>query len=208
MSIEPGSSAQQPRRARGSFATSAGCIRFCSAVGGGLRPLLRRVVVDLRVEVVCGGAFGSRLFGGVEHLVAALRRAGTTRSPRRPATPLPFRTVTVTFDGGGVFCLTLLPERGGVRDLRRLDVRVLERGRPPSWMSLDDAVQLELSTARSSIRSWKKWPPGSVCAKSAYEITWSRCSAWPPSPDLDVLRDRVDEARDAACTRSCARPAP
>ena len=72
MSIEPGSSASSSGRAR-QLRDVGGLHQVLQRDGGGLRALLRRVVVDLRVEDVLRGAFGSRLFGGDQRLVAALR---------------------------------------------------------------------------------------------------------------------------------------
>ena len=115
--------ARAARAVAGSGATSAGCIIACSAVAACLRPRLRLVVVDHRVEVVLARRVRLEVVRRRQHLVAAL-----AEQVRRVGRNAGDAAAVQHGDGhrrhGRRLLLELAAERGGVRRLRRLDVGI------------------------------------------------------------------------------------
>ena len=132
-----------------------------------------------------------------------LRRAGSDAFAAAPATPLPFSTVSVTFDGGGAVCFSFcLPSAAAFAAFDDCT-----SGFSNCLTALCDSVESTVHVfwhCTFWILSWKMWPPGSPAAKSAYVDDLVALHLATALADLDVVRDRVDERGISVNEKFCA----
>src|SRR5579871_1452239 len=126
-----------------------------------------------------------------------------------PETPLPFSTVSDTFEGGSVFVFTLLPSAAAFAAFG-VSTSGVSNWLTAFWTSVVEAVQAPADGhCTFATLSWNTWPGGSPAANSAYWITWLPPSDRPPSPTsmffvIVLTRDgsSVNEKFFATCTRN------